>query len=130
MADASRTARSDDGMDLEITEAKQKASASLQTEVARCREMHTLAEHHEHLLSASFDLSNGSGGALGPSPSQVSLDFAFDNNFLNPSSGLLDFGGLGDELEKELGWGPSQAENEELSVWPLSASLYQDLPNL
>jgi meiotic recombination protein REC8, fungi type len=76
--------------------------------------MHTLTEHHEHLLTASFDLSyHGSG----PSSSQVDADFRFDNNLLNPpSDGLLDFGGLGDELEKELGWGPSQVENKELYV--------------
>ena len=84
--------------------------------------MHTLTEHHEHLLSASFDSSyHGSLGHLADiSLSQADADFQvglFDNNFLNPQSdGLLDFGGLGDELEKELGWGPSQAQNKELFV--------------
>jgi hypothetical protein len=88
-------------------------------EVAR-GEMHTLTEHHGHLLSASFDLSyHGSGDGPGPSSSQVDADFqvGFDTNFFNPpSDGLLDFGGLGEELEKELGWGPSQAEKKELFV--------------
>jgi meiotic recombination protein REC8, fungi type len=59
---------------------------------------------------------HGSGGDLGPSSSQLDADFRFDNDLLNPpSDGLLDFGGLGEELEKELGWGP-QVENKELSV--------------
>jgi meiotic recombination protein REC8, fungi type len=85
--------------------------------------MHTLTEHHEHLLSASFDSSyHGSWGDPGPGPtlSQVDADFGvglLDDNFLNPQAdGMLDFGGLGDELEKELGWGPSQAQNENLFV--------------
>jgi hypothetical protein len=125
MADTSRTVDADDDVGLKTKEVKQNAPASLRTEVARRQEMHTLAEHHEHLLSASFDLSNGSGGAPGPSSSQISQDFVFDNNFLNlPSGGLLDFEGLGDELEKELGWGPSQAGIEELFVQFLSTCLY------
>lgn len=107
----------DDDFDPKTKRNKQKAPTSLRTEVAR-GEIHTLTEHHEHLLSASFDLSyHGSGGDPGHSSSQVDADFGFDINFLNPpSDGLLDFGGLGDELERELGWGPSQAENKELDL--------------
>lgn len=78
-------------------------------------ERYTLLEHHEHLLSASFDLSyHGSGGDPGHSSSQVDADFGFDTIFSNLP--LDDLGGLGDELEKELGWGPSQAANRELFV--------------
>ena len=86
--------------------------------------MHTLTEHHEHLLSASFDSSYHSGwGDPGPSSYQ-DFQAGFDSNFLSPQSdGLLDLGGLGDELEKELGWGPSQAQNKELFVWLPSTSI-------
>lgn len=116
IGDASRTADVDNDSDFN-PQTKHKTQASLRTEVAR-GEMHTLTEHHEHLLSASFDLSyHGSGGDPGPSSSQLDTYLGLDSNFLKPPSDeLLDFGGLADELEKELGWGLSQAENKELLV--------------
>ncbi|KAF6766048.1 Rec8 like protein-domain-containing protein [Ephemerocybe angulata] len=85
-------------------------------EDVRARDPHTLVENHEHLLSATFDLSFNagdlSGGALarggGASSSQNDAAFDFDENpFI--LSDRLDLGGegfmLGDELAKELGWG-------------------------
>jgi hypothetical protein len=91
-----------------------------QAEIVRA-EMHTLTEHHEHLLTASFDLSYlGSGGGSEPFSSKVHADFAFGDDFLNPpSDGSLDLEGLGDELEKELGWGQSPSGNMGLSVLSL-----------
>ncbi|KAG5647975.1 hypothetical protein DXG03_007009 [Asterophora parasitica] len=67
-------------------------------------EMHTLTEHHDHLLSASFDVSflGPEEGVPGPSSSQAA-DFGFDDAFFAPSDGL-DIGGLADELAEELGW--------------------------
>ena len=70
----------------------------------------TLKEHHDHLLSASFDRSfqvNQEG--IDPSSSQVEPGFEFDESFLQMSDGLglgLD-DGLADELARELGdgWG-------------------------
>jgi meiotic recombination protein REC8 len=77
-----------------------------QAETVRA-EQHTLTEHHDHLLSASFDLSyHGSGGAIDPSSSQAEAAFGFDDNFFAPSD-ALDIGALADELERELGWGVS-----------------------
>ncbi|KAF5317844.1 hypothetical protein D9611_014732 [Ephemerocybe angulata] len=86
-------------------------------EDVRTRDPHTLMENHEHLLSATFDLSFNagdlSGGALargggGASSSQNDAAFDFDENPFILSDGL-DLGGegfmLGDELAKELGWG-------------------------
>lgn len=72
-------------------------------------EQHTLTEHHEHLLSASFDLSfNDNGGGIDLSSSQAEAPFEFEDNFFAPSDGL-DIGALADELERELGWGASPA---------------------
>ncbi|KAF4623751.1 hypothetical protein D9613_001795 [Agrocybe pediades] len=71
------------------------------TETMR-KEQHTLDEHHEHLLSASFDLSfNANVPGQGPSSSQMD-DAPFDNFF--PFTDGLDIGeGLGDDLARELG---------------------------
>jgi hypothetical protein len=69
-------------------------------------DMYTLKEHHDHLLSNSFDLSfNGNG--TDPSSSQMGGGFALDDIFL-AASDALDVGeGLGDDLAQELGegWG-------------------------
>lgn len=67
------------------------------------QDTHTLDEYHEHLLSASFDMSfNGRG--VEPSSSQVEQGFDFNDNFFALSD-EIDIGqGLGDELAKELGW--------------------------
>lgn len=79
--------------------------------------MHTLTEHHDHLLSASFDLSyHGSGvGGLDPSSSQADINFGFNDNddFFAPSDGL-DIGGLADELARELGWAASPLKESQM----------------
>jgi hypothetical protein len=74
------------------------------------KETHTLEEHHEHLLSASYDLSfNGSAHDAGQDPSSSQIAGAgFDNFF----SDILEDGGaygldLGEDLARELGWGIS-----------------------
>lgn len=68
------------------------------------KEAHTLDEHHEHVLSASFDMSFSNNVGQGPSSSQT--DVPFDNFF--PFLDGLDVGeGLGDDLARELGWATS-----------------------
>ncbi|KAF5385389.1 hypothetical protein D9615_001513 [Tricholomella constricta] len=88
---------------------KTKALPPFQAENARA-ENHTLTEHHDHILSASFDLSfPGTGdGAPGLTSSQAP-DFGFDDNFFAASDGL-DIGGLADELAQELGWATPSAK--------------------
>ncbi|KAF8213061.1 Rec8 like protein-domain-containing protein [Mycena galopus ATCC 62051] len=76
----------------------------------------TLQEHHDHLLSNSFDLSfNGNG--VDPS-SQNGGGFALDDIFLAAPDGLDIGDGLGDDLAKELGegWGifPDNANDMQL----------------
>jgi meiotic recombination protein REC8 len=76
------------------------------------KEAHILDEHHEHILSASYDLSfNGSSRDAGLDPSTVG-DPGFDNFF---SDGLEDAGGygmeLGEDLARELGWGISPVKS-------------------
>ncbi|KAJ7634292.1 Rec8 like protein-domain-containing protein [Mycena polygramma] len=68
-------------------------------------DMYTLKEHHDHLLSNSFDLS--SNGADPASSSQMGGGFALDDIFLDAPDGLDIGEGLGDDLAKELGegWG-------------------------
>ncbi|KAF8974045.1 hypothetical protein BDZ97DRAFT_1912480 [Flammula alnicola] len=98
----------DDDADFDPSEKKKKRTkagpkAVPQTEVLR-KEAHTLEEHHEHLLSASFDLSFNNNTAHDLSSSQA--EAAFDNFF--PFSDGLDLAdGLGDDLARELGWGAS-----------------------
>ncbi|KAJ2920204.1 hypothetical protein MD484_g235, partial [Candolleomyces efflorescens] len=108
----------DDDDDFDPTQAakkKQKAKQpkpSQAIEAAR-NDLHTLTEHHEHVLSATFDLSFvGEGPNLaeghGPSSSHPEAPLDFDDNPFILSDGL-DLGGdgfmLGDELARELGWG-------------------------
>jgi hypothetical protein len=73
---------------------------------------YTLQEHHDHLLSNSFDLSF-SGNGVDPLSSQNG-GFALDDIFLAATDGLDIGEGLGDDLAKELGegWGvfPDNAE--------------------
>ena len=80
-----------------------KTKVAPRAETAR-KETHTLDEHHDHLLSASYELSfsqPGPLGAEGPSSSQVEAPF---ENF-SPFFDGLDLGdGLGDDLARELGW--------------------------
>ena len=83
------------------------------------RALHTLEEHHNHLLTAAFDGSlTGSvqgGPGFAASSSQVDGGFGFDDNLFALPDGM---GGadIGDELAQELGegWGgsASRAANE------------------
>lgn len=83
--------------------AKASSKVAPRTETVR-KETHTLDEHHDHLLSASYELSfsqPGPLGAEGPSSSQVEVPF---EDFF-PFFDGLDLGdGLGDDLARELGW--------------------------
>lgn len=106
----------DDDFDpTQATKKKQKAKQpkpSQAIEAAR-NDPHTLTEHHEHVLSATFDLSfvgDGSNHAQGHGPSsshpEAPLNLDFDDNPFVLSDGLdLDGFMLGDELARELGWG-------------------------
>lgn len=96
----------DDDPDFDPTQSKKKTrpkgsqKAAPPIEAVR-KEAHTLEEHHEHVLSASFDMPFSNNAGQGPSSSQA--DGAFDNFF--PFSDGLDVGqGLGDDLARELGW--------------------------
>ncbi|KAF8640417.1 hypothetical protein AX17_000083 [Amanita inopinata Kibby_2008] len=67
---------------------------------------HTLVEHHEHVLSASFDLSNiGHPGdkSFLADPSSTQEDFGFIDFFPISDTHPLEVG-LDDGLAKELGW--------------------------
>lgn len=104
----------DDDFDPTATKKKQTKGApkvAAKTEAAR-KEAHTLEEHHEHLLSASFDLSfdKTAPGDISSSQAAGGFDdlFAFSDG--------LDIGetfgdGLGDDLARELGWGASPAKS-------------------
>lgn len=109
----------DDGDDdFNTTKKKQKSLKSLkdvpEAEAAR-RDMHTLDEHHEHVLSASYDLSfSGSAHVVGMDLSSSQFGGpAFDNSFFSDG---LDAGddlgiGFGDDLARELGWGVSPVKS-------------------
>ncbi|KIM85185.1 hypothetical protein PILCRDRAFT_96366 [Piloderma croceum F 1598] len=74
-------------------------------------DLHTLNENHEHLLSASFDVSLNGSGVLPPSSSQFDEGFGYGlaDNFFGAPDDLDVGGGIGDELARELGegWGAS-----------------------
>ncbi|KAG6813801.1 hypothetical protein H0H92_007213 [Tricholoma furcatifolium] len=84
---------------------KTKASLLSKTENPR-GELHTLTEHHDHLLSASFDLSyhGSTSDAFVNSSSQAADNFFFDDKAFDISD-VLDAPYLADELAQELGWG-------------------------
>ena len=71
--------------------------------------LHTLDEHHDHLLSQSFDASFSGTGFGGPlSASQMEAGFQFSDDVFGMHDGMgLGEGDIGDELAKELGegWG-------------------------
>jgi len=105
------TVGADDDEDFDPNQKRKKRSKIVSKDVAEPeavrKEAHTLEEHHEHILSASYDMSfNGSGrdAELDRSTSQVGGP-GFDNFF---SDGLEDGGGfgleLGEDLARELGW--------------------------
>ncbi|PPQ63779.1 hypothetical protein CVT24_004321 [Panaeolus cyanescens] len=87
-----------------------KASRLSAVETVR-KEAHTLEEHHEHLLSASFDLPHviTSGNYLDPSSSHADGGFDF---FFSLSDGfdLSEGPGIADDLARELGWNLSPAK--------------------
>jgi len=92
------------------SKASAKVAPKAETQTAR-KETHTLDEHHDHLLSASYESSFSQLAPLdaeGPSSSQA--DAPFENFF--PFSDGLDLGdGLGDDLARELGWGVSPVKS-------------------
>ncbi|EPT04358.1 hypothetical protein FOMPIDRAFT_1058151 [Fomitopsis schrenkii] len=69
--------------------------------------LHTLDEHHDHLLSQSFDASfSGTGFGAPLSASQMEAGFQFSDDVFGMQDGMdLGAGDLGDELAKELGEG-------------------------
>ncbi|CAA7265812.1 unnamed protein product [Cyclocybe aegerita] len=113
----SDTTCEEDDRDFDPTNKKKRAKvAQKDTDKPEAvgKEVHTLDEHHEHLLSASFDLSfqAGSGRGLGEGaiPSSSQADVGFDNFF--PFSDGLEVGdGLGDDLARELGWAVSPVKS-------------------
>ena len=100
----------DDDFDAETQDKKRskaRAKVAPATETVR-KETHTLDEHHDHILSASYELSFSQPGPDGPSSSQAEVSF---ENFF-PFSDGLDLGdGLGDDLARELGWGVSPVKS-------------------
>ncbi|KAJ4486110.1 Rec8 like protein-domain-containing protein [Lentinula aciculospora] len=79
-------------------------------------EMVTLKEHHDHLLSNSFDLSfyGSQRSGFDVSSSQAEPAFAFTENLLTGiDDGIGIDLGLGDDLVRELGegWGASPVKN-------------------
>ncbi|KAJ7169912.1 Rec8 like protein-domain-containing protein [Mycena filopes] len=78
-------------------------------------DMYTLKEHHDHLLSNSFDVSFHGHD---PSSSQIGGGFALDDVFLAASDALDVGDGLGDDLAKELGegWGSFPDDPNEMQL--------------
>lgn len=86
---------------------KNRQKKSTLTEDVRA-DNHTLQEHHDHLLSASFDLSFSASGSYDSQPDPL-------DDMLFPLDDGIDLGGvLGDELAKELGegWGGSPFKHQ------------------
>ncbi|KAF8905571.1 Rec8 like protein-domain-containing protein [Gymnopilus junonius] len=104
----------DDDDDLDPNSNKKRRADACQKAVPQVemvrKEAHTLEENHNHLLSASFDLSFTQEGAQAPGVSSSQPDVAFDN-FLPFSDGLDFADGLGDDFARELGWGLSPAKS-------------------
>ncbi|TFK41172.1 Rec8 like protein-domain-containing protein [Crucibulum laeve] len=70
------------------------------------RELHTLDEHYDYLLSGSLDTSfNGSGNLMDIDPSSsLAEPFGYNDNFFVLSDSLDVGGGLDEDFEKEVGW--------------------------
>ncbi|KAE9408090.1 hypothetical protein BT96DRAFT_1013571 [Gymnopus androsaceus JB14] len=96
-------------------------------------DMVTLKEHHDHLLSNSFDLSlpGSAGGGRDVSSSQAEPAFALDDSlFPGIDEGLgIDFG-LGDELARELGegWGASPIKSTDQDRMDVDEPLLDPIP--
>ncbi|KAL5495434.1 REC8 [Sanghuangporus weigelae] len=92
---------------------KGKAKTSLLPSETGRGNLHTLDEHHEHLLSTSFDANGSFLIGIDPSSSQIDPglrfgSFGFDDNIFGPGDNFdMDLGDIGDELARELGegWG-------------------------
>ncbi|KAL5534409.1 hypothetical protein ACEPAG_871 [Sanghuangporus baumii] len=92
---------------------KGKSKTSLLPSETGRGNLHTLDEHHEHLLSTSFDANGSFLIGIDPSSSQIDPglrfgSFGFDDNIFGPGDNLdMDLGDIGDELARELGegWG-------------------------
>lgn len=69
----------------------------------------TLKEHHEHLLSGSFDLSFQGSAGIDVSSSQIDHGFPVEDFFL-PGDDFDIGGGLGEDFAKELEdvWGQEE----------------------
>ncbi|KAI0825105.1 Rec8 like protein-domain-containing protein [Trametes gibbosa] len=85
--------------------------------VEHARGLHTLDEHHGHLLVDSFSGSIGGSAALGgPGPSSSQFDggfgLGFDDNLFGLPEGVAG-ADIGDELARELGdgWGGSALQD-------------------
>ncbi|KAG7099200.1 hypothetical protein E1B28_001067 [Marasmius oreades] len=79
----------------------------------------TLKEHHDHLLSVSFDRSfQGISDGIDPFSSQFEPAIQLDTNFFESSDGLGLDGGLADELARELGegWGGPFIEESQQNM--------------
>lgn len=93
------------------SKAKPKHKPSIILSETGRADLHTLPDHHEHLLSTSFE-GNISFAGFDPSSSQIDPgmnfeSFALDNNIFEAGEQLdlgLDFGAdLGDDLARDLG---------------------------
>lgn len=109
--------------------AKKPASAQPPVENAR-KEQHTLEEHHEHLLTTSFDASFvGNLPGLDSYSSQnepaIGLDFN-DQTIFDFSDGmeLGDVPGLGDDLAREIGWASPEKRTTRYSSTTLRKHIY------
>ncbi|TRM60286.1 Rec8 like protein-domain-containing protein [Schizophyllum amplum] len=104
---------SDDRMDVDDDDydpkagrkGKGKGAAAVPEHETVRADKHMLQEHHDHLLSASYDFSFS-----GPDNTSSQADNAFIlNEDIFGAPDAFDLGGLGDELARELGegWGAS-----------------------
>lgn len=99
----------DDDFDPKSRKSKGKARAKAAPVAENIRAaLHTLDEHHDYLLSGSYDVSLNAGADV-PSSSQFDAGFGydFDNDLFNAAGGVDVGADFGDELARELGegWG-------------------------
>ncbi|PFH54464.1 hypothetical protein AMATHDRAFT_44 [Amanita thiersii Skay4041] len=113
-----KTTVSDDDSDYNPSAVKKQKGRSKQCAAAgdTSVQIHTLVEHHEHVLSASFDLSNM--GHMGDQTFAIDApstqdDFGFAD-FFPLSDGFCLEQDFGDELARELGWQASGLHNPQV----------------